>query len=191
MYYPKHSFAQQKRYVNSLLQSRVCLVGTACQLIDSCPKVAWTVRKYIEVAAAGCVMIGDIPGDIGIARFMQLRMTGQNAVEISFTVEYFMDEYNKNKEKYAIVAEKARNYVLKHFSFSNLIDRYFTPAVNAYRNKQKLLRQQNISYTSNPFGVYNETLADIAVRNDKCYNENNAPKNSTKGLIKTLNEKFN
>jgi hypothetical protein len=61
-FYAKNILSQQSRYVVSMLDSKICFVGTAQQKIDVCKEVGWTVRKYTEAMAAGCVVIGDVPG---------------------------------------------------------------------------------------------------------------------------------
>ena len=54
--YDKYMVTQQTRYTRSLLDSKVCLIGSGTQFIDNCRSVAWTLRKYVEAIMAGNVM---------------------------------------------------------------------------------------------------------------------------------------
>ena len=90
---------QQANYTRSMLESKVCLVGTAVQLVDACPAVAWTVRKYAEALLGGCVVVGDVPGDVNLARFVQERLTGQSPRQLAASAEIIMARYRAGEEE--------------------------------------------------------------------------------------------
>lgn len=184
-HFPQHARMLHRRYIESLFQSRVCLIGTAVQLVDNCREVGWTIRKYFEAMAAGCLVIGDIPAELSIARFIPLRLSGQNAPEISMSAENFMQEFNSSKRSYFdLIVKKARNYITTHRTYDSIIDRYFTPAVQAYREKMKLLGFEN-NYrpmqssdherlSKSPIGVFEDSLSPYIVRNIHCSEKGNS-----------------
>jgi hypothetical protein len=167
-YYHHSNMKQQERYVNGLYDSKICLLGSASQLHDSCKISAWTVRKYYEALAAGCILIGDIPADIKIAENIHLHLTGQKPLEIAYSVENFLQFYNQEKLHESV--NKTRDYIIKTYSYSTIIKKYFTPVIQSYLHNNKKIG-----------GIYESTLSKIIVRNDVCLNETNIY-NSTIGL---------
>jgi len=166
---------QQDRYVQGLYDSKVCLLGSASQLHDSCKISAWTVRKYYEALAAGCILIGDIPADIQIASNIHLHLTGQKPLEIAYSVENFLIQYNQDKLYETI--NKTRDYILNDYSYTAIIKKYFTPVIQSYLENKK-------------GGIFQSTLSKIIVRNDACLNEI-IISNSTTNLQKIAHTWFN
>ena len=177
-YYHHSNIKQQERYVQGLYDSKICLLGSASQLHDSCKLSAWTVRKYYEALAAGCIIIGDIPADIQIAGNIHLHLTGQKPLEIAYSVENFLLQYNQQKLYESV--NKTREYILSDYSYTAIIKKYFTPVIQSY------LQNKN-------GGIYQSTLSKLIVRNDACLNETLIT-NSTAGLQKiasTLHDQIN
>lgn len=173
-YYHHSNIKQQERYVQGLYDSKVCLLGSASQLHDSCKISAWTVRKYYEALAAGCILIGDIPADIQIADSIHLHLTGKKPLDIAYSVENFMIQYNQDRLYESI--NKTREYILKNYSYTTIITKYFTPVIKSYLENKK-------------GGIFQQTLSKIIVRNDACLNDTMIS-NSTTGLQKIANTWF-
>ena len=89
---------QQLRYTRSMLEAKICLIGTAQQLLDVCRPVAWSVRKFAEAIASGCAVIGDIPADLNLARFVQERLTGQGPLEIAWSAELALERFKVGRK---------------------------------------------------------------------------------------------
>ena len=51
--FSKYMTTQQSKYTRTLLDSKVCLIGSGTQFIDTCRSIAWTLRKYVEAIMAG------------------------------------------------------------------------------------------------------------------------------------------
>ena len=77
----------------------MCLVGTAVQLVDTCPAVSWAVRKYAEALLGGCVVVGDVPGDVNLARFVQERLTGQSPRQLAQSADIIMTRYRAGERE--------------------------------------------------------------------------------------------
>ena len=169
-YYHHSNMKQQERYVQGLYDSKVCLLGSASQLHDSCKISAWTVRKYYEALAAGCILIGDIPADIQIAGNIHLHLTEQKPLEIAYSVENFLHQYNQDK-LYETV-NKTRQYIINDYSYTAIIKKYFTPVIQSYEKNKK-------------GGIFQSTLSKMIVRNDACLNDTMI-RNSTTELQKIL-----
>ena len=147
----KSTMPQQSRYTRSLLESKVCLIGTAVQLVDVCRQVAWTVRKYAETIGAGCVVVGDVPADVNLARFVQERLAGQSPQELAQSAELIMSRYNQGE--YTRIRDEGKAFVRTHYSITAIVKNFYLPAVKAYRQGER--------------GIYRPTQSKVIVRNDR------------------------
>ena len=149
--FAQSTMPQQIRFTRSLLESKVCLIGTALQLVDTCRPVAWTVRKYAEVVGAGCVLVGDVPADINLARFAQERLSGQNPQQIGQSAEIIMSRYHGGN--YSRLRDEGRAFVRTHYSIAALVKKYYFGAIRAYQEGSR--------------GIFEETRSKVVVRNDR------------------------
>jgi len=147
----KSTMPQQARYTRSLLESKVCLIGTAVQLVDTCRSVAWTVRKYTEAVAAGCVVVGDVPADIALARFVQERLSGQSPQQLAQSAEVIMARYRAGN--YTRLRDQGVAFARKHYAIPQVVKRFYFPAVEAYRRGVR--------------GLFQPTRSPAIVRNDR------------------------
>lgn len=153
----KNTMPQQHRYTHSLLESKICLIGTAVQLVDVCRQVAWTVRKYAEAIAGGCVVVGDVPADVNLARYVQERLTGQSPPELAQSAELMMSRYKQGE--YSRLRDEGKRFVRTHYSYKAIVRRFYLPAVAAYRQGAR--------------GLYQPTRSKAIVRYDRtdpCHN---------------------
>jgi len=169
-YYPNHALKQQSDYIQALAQSRICLVGSGAQHVDNCKPIAWTLRKYFEAMAVGCVMIGDVPADLDVAAAVRLRLTGQQPQEIATTSKHFLSEYQEHGS-FETWKRAKQDLVFEKYSYESLVTRYFSPAIEEYRLRR--LR-----------GVFTATLSPLLVRNDDCVQMDSQAIaiNSTRGI---------
>ena len=54
--------------------------------------------RFLEAFAAGCAVIGDVPGDVNLARFVQATLARQSASEIGYSSEKCLAEYDAGNE---------------------------------------------------------------------------------------------
>ena len=149
--FAQSTMPQQTRFTRSLMESKVCLIGTALQLVDTCRPVAWTVRKYAEVVGAGCVLVGDVPADVNLARFTQERLSGQTPQQIGQSAEIIMSRYHGGN--YSRLRDEGRNFVRTHYSIAALVRKYYFGAIRAYQDGSR--------------GIFEETRSKVVVRNDR------------------------
>jgi hypothetical protein len=147
----KSTMPQQSRYTRSLLESKICLIGTALQLVDVCRPVAWTVRKYAEAVAGGCVVVGDVPADVNLARYVQERLAGQSPQELAQSAEVMMARYKQGE--YTRLRDEGKAFARTHYSITAIVGRFYLPAVQAYRQGVR--------------GLYQPTQSKAIVRNDR------------------------
>ena len=149
--FAQSTMPQQVRFTRSLLESKVCLIGTAVQLVDTCRPVAWTVRKYAEVVGAGCVLVGDVPADVNLARFTQERLSGQTPQQLGQSAEIIMSRYHGGN--YSRLRDEGRNFVRTHYSIAALVRKHYFGAIRAYQDGSR--------------GIFEETRSKVVVRNDR------------------------
>lgn len=151
---------QQRNYIRQMKTSRLCLVGSRAFNVgheDVCNVVSWTLRKYVEAMGAGCVVIGDLPSDAALARHVPVRLTGQLPLELAWSVEAALDQYNapESTQAYQAHCRAARAEVLANYTFPAVLEGFFSPAVAAHRRGLR--------------GVFADTRSAIFVRgNDDC-----------------------
>ena len=129
----------------------MCLIGTAVQLVDSCRSVAWTVRKYTEAVAAGCVVVGDVPADVALARFVQERLSGQSPQQIAQSAEAILARYRAGN--YSRLRDQGVAFARKHYAIPEVVRRFYFPAVEGYRQGAR--------------GLFVPTRSKAIVRNDR------------------------
>eukprot|EP00921_Rhytidocystis_pertsovi_P003136 GHVQ01005222.1.p1 GENE.GHVQ01005222.1~~GHVQ01005222.1.p1 ORF type:complete len:824 (+),score=73.63 GHVQ01005222.1:83-2554(+) len=58
----RHKMEEQyESYVSFMQKTKICLIGT---------RATWTLRKYVEAMAAGCLVVGDVPDNAEIAKYV-------------------------------------------------------------------------------------------------------------------------
>lgn len=153
--YATDTLTQQRNYMTLLSRSRLCLVGSRSSNIgyrDVCGIVSWTLRKYPEAMAAGCVVVGDVPGDARLARLVPVRLTGQSIGDFANSVERAVDTYKEGE--YTRLREVARETALTNYTYSSIIERYFVPALAAFKAQRR--------------GVFSDTRTPVTVSNAAC-----------------------
>ena len=153
----RETVPQQHSYVRNMKTSRLCLLGSRSFNLgheQTCSAISWTLRKYVEAMAAGCVVIGDVPSDYSLARHVPVRLTNQKPTELSWSVEAALDRYNR-EDLFLDYCREGRRTVLENYTFAAILGSYFAPALTAYAAKQR--------------GVFRLTQSTFMVRgNDDC-----------------------
>ena len=160
--YAKFTLTQTRTYMSEMMRAQICLIGSRNRNMggyrDVCRSVHWALRKYVEAFAAGCVVVGDVPGDPRLARLMPLRLTDQPVLELSNSVE--VAAYLYAAKKYDSIRDEARATILKHFTYETVIRDYFIPVIAAYK------------VGSRGFFQATRTSTKPTVRNDECVSTN-------------------
>ena len=117
-------------YFNTLSSSRICLVGSGSSGSNSCRHIEWTLRKYYEAAASGCVVLGDVPADSVFAQFIPEHFNGLNASDIAQRVEEMTRLHMQGE--YRNVQQSASEYVLSQRTCDSVFEQYYLPGLRDY-----------------------------------------------------------
>ena len=121
---------QLETYFSSLASSRLCLVGSGSSGSNSCRHVEWTLQKYYEAAAVGCVVVGDVPADRHFTPFVPLRLAGLDAAAMAGQVEQAVAQHTQGE--YDSLVHAAREYVLAQRTCKRVMDQFYLPALRDY-----------------------------------------------------------
>lgn len=150
------AYPQQRSYVKHMKSSRFCLIGSRSFNVgyeSLCPRLSWALRKYTEAAAAGCIVIGDVPVDLELARYMAQHLTSMTAAELSYALEDIVETYRSDPSFYASqYCRPARSTILHRYTYNSLVPRFLFPALDAYVSGHR--------------GIFQATRSRVLLRND-------------------------
>jgi len=165
----KKTLAQERAYIASMVKARMCIIGSRFHNVgydNLCPRLAWSLRKYSEAMAAGCVVIGDVPSDLALAKHVPLRLSDQTVLDLSYSVERALDVYKSGE--YNDVRDSARRLALQNYTYEAVVRRFFSPALEAYLQGER--------------GILEATRSSVLVRSDECQEKSSSYTNTTTGL---------
>ena len=150
------SWQQERRYIDNLRSSRFCLIGSRSHNVgyrDVCQAFSWSLRKYAEAMASGCIVAGDPPSDSTLASHIALRLTSLTPSALSVSIEKIVSSYKKDpaffKQGYC---DPARQAIARNFTYDAVLQNYFKPALLAYIDGSR--------------GIFNNTKSPFLIRND-------------------------
>jgi hypothetical protein len=141
-------------YLSSLGSSRVCLVGSGSSGSNSCRHVEWTLQKYYEAAAVGCVVIGDVPADATFSAFVPVRLAGLDAPTIAKRVEEAVTRHKRGE--FDGIQRAASEYVRTQRSCRSVMDAFYLPAL------RECMRRDGVG------GVFVDSAALNLTSNTEC-----------------------
>lgn len=144
---------QMVNYFSSLASSRLCLIGSGSSGSNSCRHVEWTLQKYYEAAAVGCVIAGDIPSDPHLAPFVPLRLAGLDAPSIARRVARAVTKHSLGQ--FHSLLQASKEYVRTERNCRHVMNQYYLPALRDYLKNRK-------------GGVYSDRTERILTSNTEC-----------------------